>query len=77
MLQLTPQMSIYLAVQPIDFRRGIDGLASVCRRTLNTDPFLGGLFVFRNRKRTALKILIYDGQGFWLYVVLMLMLSSV
>ena len=76
MLQLTPQMRIYLAVQPVDFRKGIDGIAHVCRRTLDVDPFSGGVFVFRNRKRTALKILVYDGQGFWLYVVLILMLSS-
>ncbi len=66
MLQLTPQMRIYLAVQPVDFRKGIDGLAHVCRRSLDADPFSGGVFVFRNRKRTALKILVYDGQGFWL-----------
>ena len=66
MLQLTPQMRIYLAVSPVDFRKGIDGLASVCRRLLDLDPFSGGLFVFRNRKGTALKILVYDGQGFWL-----------
>lgn len=66
MLQLTPQMRIYLAVQPVDFRCGIDGLARICRRTLDTDPFSGILFVFRNRRGTALKILIYDGQGFWL-----------
>ena len=66
MLQLTPQMRIYLAVQPVDFRKGIDGLAYVCRHQLGSDPFSGGLFVFRNRKGTALKILVYDGQGFWL-----------
>jgi len=66
MLQLTPQMRIYLAVQPVDFRKGIDGLAYVCKRTLDIDPFSGVLFVFRNRRGTALKILIYDGQGFWL-----------
>ena len=63
MLQLTPQMRIYLAVQPVDFRKGIDGIAHVCRRTLDVDPFSGGVFVFRNRKRTALKILVYDGRG--------------
>ncbi|RKZ62733.1 MAG: IS66 family insertion sequence hypothetical protein [Gammaproteobacteria bacterium] len=66
MLQLTPQMRIYLAVQPVDFRCGIDGLARICRQTLDADPFSGVLFVFRNRRGTALKILIYDGQGFWL-----------
>ena len=66
MLQLTPQMKILVAVAPADFRRGIDGLAQLCRDTLHQDPFVGTVFVFRNRKGTALKVLTYDGQGFWL-----------
>jgi transposase len=66
MLQITPQMKILLAVEPADFRRGIDGLARLCRQTLQEDPFVGAVFVFRNRKSTALKLLMYDGQGFWL-----------
>jgi transposase len=66
MLQITPQMKILVAVEPADFRRGIDGLARLCQDTLRQDPFLGAVFVFRNRKGTALKLLTYDGQGFWL-----------
>jgi len=66
MLQITPQMKILVAVEPADFRRGIDGLARLCQETLQQDPFTGAVFVFRNRKRTALKALMYDGQGFWL-----------
>lgn len=66
MLQLTPQMRIMLAVEPADFRKGIDGLAGICKRALKTDPFSGVVFVFRNRKGTSIKILLYDGQGFWL-----------
>lgn len=66
MLQITPQMKILVAVEPADFRRGIDGLAQLCRDTLQQDPFTGAVFVFRNRKATALKVLMYDGQGFWL-----------
>ena len=66
MLQLTPQMKILVAVQPADFRRGIDGLARLCQERLQDDPFSGVVFVFRNRKQTALKVLMYDGQGFWL-----------
>src|ERR1700677_55333 len=54
------------AVEPADFRRGIDGLARLCQDTLEHDPFVGAVFVFRNRKGTALKLLMYDGQGFWL-----------
>ena len=66
MIQLTPQMRILLAVEPADFRRGIDGLAQLCRQRLGTDPLSGAMFVFANRRRKALKILLYDGQGFWL-----------
>ncbi len=66
MLQITPQMKILVAVEPVDFRRGIDGLARLCQEALQHDPFVGVVFVFRNRKATALKVLMYDGQGFWL-----------
>lgn len=66
MLQLTPHMKILVAVEPADFRCGIDGLAKRCRDTLQHDPFAGTVFVFRNRRGTALKLLTYDGQGFWL-----------
>ena len=66
MLQITPQMKIRVAVEPADFRRGIDGLARLCQQALDEDPFAGTVFVFRNRKATALKVLMYDGQGFWL-----------
>ncbi|HEX4147363.1 MAG TPA: IS66 family insertion sequence element accessory protein TnpB [Pirellulales bacterium] len=66
MLQVTPQMRILVAVEPIDFRKGIDGLAQFCRQALGEDPVGGALFVFRNRRATAIKALVYDGQGFWL-----------
>jgi transposase len=66
MLQITPQMKILVAVEPADFRRGIDGLARLCQESLQHDPFSGAVFVFRNRRGTALKVLMYDGQGFWL-----------
>ena len=55
MLQITPQMKILVAVEPADFRRGIDGLARLCQQALDEDPFAGTVFVFRNRKATALK----------------------
>jgi len=66
MLSLTQQMRIFVAVEAIDFRNGIDGLAGICRNQFQKDPFCGCVFVFRNRRGTSVKILVYDGQGFWL-----------
>jgi len=66
MLQLTPQSRIFVATEPVDFRKGIDGLAAVCRQVLGDNPLSGALYVFRNRAGTTLKILCYDGQGYWL-----------
>ncbi len=66
MLQLTPQSRVFVALEPADFRRGIDGLSALCRQRLGEDPFSGSIFVFRNRRGTSLKLLCYDGQGFWL-----------
>jgi transposase len=66
MIQITPQMRILLAVEAVDFRKGIDGLARSCREVLKEDPFSGHVFVFRNKRGTSIKVLMYDGQGFWL-----------
>ena len=66
MIQLTPQMRILLSIQAVDFRKGIDGLAGICRQILEADPVSGCVFIFRNRRGTAIKALMYDGQGFWL-----------
>lgn len=66
MIQIAPQMRILVAVETVDFRNGIDGLARVCKEVLKKDPFSGCLFIFRNRRRTAIKCLVYDGQGFCL-----------
>ena len=66
MIQVTPQMRILVAVEAVDGRKGIDSLARLCQERLETDPFSGCLFVFRSRRGTAVRILAYDGQGFWL-----------
>jgi transposase len=66
MIQVTSQMRILVAVDPVDFRKGIDGLARLCKEVLKEDPFSGVVFVFRNRKRSSVKLIVYDGQGYWL-----------
>jgi len=67
MIQITPHMRIVVMIKAEDFRKGIDSLAASCRKVLEEDPFSGDIFVFRNRKKTAIKLLVYDGQGFWLF----------
>ena len=66
MIQITPQLRILVAVEAVDGRKGIDSLAQLCREKLNSDPFSGCLFIFRNCSARAIRILAYDGQGFWL-----------
>ena len=66
MIQITPQMRVLAAVEAIDGRKGIDSLAAVCRERLESDPFSGCVFVFRQRSGSSIKVLVYDGQGFWL-----------
>jgi len=66
MLQITPQQRLWFAIEPTDFRKGIDALVALSRQQLKTDPFAGHLFIFRNRSGTAVKLLCYDGNGFWL-----------
>lgn len=66
MIQLTPQMKILVAVESVDGRKGIDSLARLCQEKLAADPFSGYVFIFRSRSGTAIRLLCYDGQGFWL-----------
>lgn len=66
MFQLVPQMRILVAVEPIDGRMGIDRLAGYCRQHLAEDPFSGCIFVFRTRSGVSVKLLCYDGRGYWI-----------
>jgi len=66
MMQLTPQMRILVALEPVDGRKGIDSLAQLCRAKLDDDPLSGAVFIFRSRSGKTIRLLAYDGQGFWL-----------
>ena len=57
---------IWLAVAPVDMRRGIDGLSSIVQQALGESPCAGSAFVFRNRTGNRLKLLLWDGNGVWL-----------
>lgn len=69
MISVTPHMRILCFTEAVDFRNGIDGLVAVCKgRVVGVDPFSGTLFLFRNRRATAVKGVVYDGQGYWLFI---------
>ena len=65
MLQITSEHHIHLSIHAVDFRKGINGLKAYCEQELNVDPFDGHVFVFCNSSKTAVKLLVYDGTGFW------------
>jgi transposase len=58
---------VYLACGYTDMRKSINGLSAIVEGSFKLDPFDGALFVFCNRNRDRLKILEWDGDGFWLY----------
>jgi hypothetical protein len=66
MLQLAPTTCIHIAIAPIDFRKGFNAITALCQYELGIDPFNGYVFAFRNRRKNAVKLLTYDGNGFWL-----------
>jgi transposase len=66
LIQIAPQFRILVAIEAVDGRKGVDAIAQLCREKLNADPFSGCLFIFRTRRGTAIRLLQYDGQGFWL-----------
>ncbi|MBB3965077.1 IS66 family insertion sequence element accessory protein TnpB [Rhizobium metallidurans] len=55
--------TIYLATAPVDFRKGMDGLANYVMNNFKLDPFSGAFFVFRSKGRDKIKVLMWDGTG--------------
>jgi len=60
--------TIYLATAPTDLRKAFDGLAALVRQDLGQDPLSGSLYVFCNRRRDRIKILVWESSGFWLLI---------
>jgi transposase len=54
---------VYVATKPVDFRKGIDGLAALAEAELRLDPFSGVVLVFRAKRADRIKILVWDGSG--------------
>jgi transposase len=67
MMTVSPKHRVFLAVEPIDFRKGINGIATLCKYKYQQEPMGGHYFIFRNRRKTAIKILFYDAQGYCLF----------
>jgi len=65
-IPVTASTPIMIAITPVDFRRQMDGLIAHCRQALSTEPMSGTLFVFINRSKTMIRVLVYEGNGFWL-----------
>ncbi|WP_411976637.1 IS66 family insertion sequence element accessory protein TnpB [Sulfitobacter faviae] len=63
MIMPTHRVRILVATQPVDFRKGHDGLAALVQSALKEDPFTGTVFVFRAKRADRLKILFWDGTG--------------
>jgi len=57
------RVRILVATQPVDFRKGHDGLAALVQSVLKEDPFTGTVFLFRAKRADRLKILFWDGSG--------------
>lgn len=67
MLSLHSQLRIFVYTKTADMRKGIDGLSGIIRSEFHSDPTDGSLFVFVNRQRDRMKMLHFEGGGFWLY----------
>ena len=57
------RFQVFLATGPVDFRKGMDGLAAVVQQQLRLDPFCGAVFVFRAKRADRVKLLVWDGSG--------------
>jgi len=66
-LTLATGVKVFMATEPVDLRRGHDGLCALVRGTLALDPFAGHLFVFVGRRGDRIKVLFWDRGGFVVY----------
>ena len=67
MLSIPESIKIFVARNPADFRKQFDGLAAIAQDELGMDPFGGNLYVFFNKRRDRIKLLVFQHTGFWLH----------
>lgn len=65
MIQVTSHMRIFAAIEPIDFRKRLDGTVGICRSRFEKDPYDGSVYIFRNRRKTMIRIYCFDGLVEW------------
>ena len=67
MISVSPKHRVYLAIEAIDFRCGLDAISRLCLQAFHHNPMTGHYFIFRNKSKTAIKLLYYDSQGYCLF----------
>ncbi|MDP6424753.1 MAG: IS66 family insertion sequence element accessory protein TnpB [Planctomycetota bacterium] len=67
MLTLPSTVQIFISVDPVDLRKGFNGLSAIVREVMRKDPLSGHLFCFINRRRDRAKILLFDRGGYWIF----------
>lgn len=68
MLSLSSSVRIFAARERVDFRKGIDGLHAIVRDQFGEDALSGNVFLFFNARRDRVKVLVWDRNGFWLFM---------
>ena len=63
MISFGPDVRVFVATQPIDFRKGVHGLVALVAEGLGGEPYSGDVFVFRSKRSGCLKLLVFDGSG--------------
>jgi transposase len=66
MFRLAADLKVYLHRDAVDFRKSINGLATLVEQSLQRDPFAHAIYAFSNRRRDRVKLLVWDRNGFWL-----------
>ena len=67
MLGFSSNVHYYICTRPVDIRNSFDGLAGIVRNFMQKNPISGGVFIFINKRRSHIKLLYWDGDGFALY----------
>lgn len=67
MFLLPSQFKFYLYNQPTDMRKSFDGLYGIIKASLKVNPLSGDIYVFMNKRRNHIKLLYWDGDGFWIF----------